>query len=93
MSNRVFQLNCWFEGHVQGVVFRYQSVCVAKGFEVTGFVYNLADGRVHLYAEGTEDEVLAFQAEVESDLKSYIRKCEIETGNGIRMCKNFIIKN
>ena len=66
---------------------------MAKGFEVTGFVYNLADGRVQLYAEGTEDEVLAFQAEVESDLKSYIRKCEIETGNGIRMCKNFIIKN
>ena len=37
MSNRVFQLNCWFEGHVQGVGFRYQTVCVAKGFEVTGF--------------------------------------------------------
>ena len=93
MSNRVFQLNCWFEGHVQGVGFRYQSVCVAKGFEVTGFVSNLADGRVHLYAEGTEDEVLAFHAEVECDLKSYIRKCEIETGNGVRECKNFTIKD
>ena len=93
MSIRVFKLNCWFEGHVQGVGFRYQTVCVAKGFEVTGFVCNLADGRVHLYAEGTEGEVRAFQAEVECDLKSYIRKCEIETENGVRMCNNFIIKD
>ena len=93
MSNRVFQLNCWFEGHVQGVGFRYQAVCVAKGFEVTGFVSNLADGRVHLYAEGIEGEVRAFQAEVECDLKSYIRKSEIETENGVRVCKSFIIRD
>ena len=93
MSNRVFQLNCWFEGHVQGVGFRYQTVCVAKGFEVTGFVCNLADGRVHLFAEGIEGEVRSFQAEVECDLKSYISKCEIETENGVRLCKNFTIKD
>ena len=48
MNISVFQLNCWFEGHVQGVGFRYQTICVAKGFEVTGFVHNLVDGRVHL---------------------------------------------
>lgn len=93
MVNRVFQLNCWFEGHVQGVGFRYQTVGVAKGFEVTGFVRNLADGRVHLYAEGEESEVLAFQAEVESELKSYIRGSEIQSGNGTRMCQNFRIEH
>lgn len=93
MDNRVFQLNCWFEGHVQGVGFRYQTVGVAKGFEVTGFVRNLADGRVHLYAEGEESEVVAFQAEVESELKSYIRETEIQTGNGTRMCENFRIEH
>ena len=93
MSSSVFQLNCWFEGHVQGVGFRYQTICVAKGFEVTGFIHNLADGRVHLYAEGAEDEVIAFQAEVESDLKSYVRKSEIETVKGARLYQSFTIKH
>lgn len=92
MDNRVFRINCWFEGHVQGVGFRYQTVAVAKGFEVTGFVSNLADGRVHLYAEGEESEVVAFQSEVESELKSYIRESEIQTGYGTRTCQNFRIQ-
>ena len=92
MDNRVFQINCWFEGHVQGVGFRYQTVAVNKGFEVTGFVRNLADGRVHLYAEGEESEVVAFQSEVESELKSYIRESEIQTGYGTRTCQNFRIE-
>ncbi len=63
MSDNVFRMNCWFEGHVQGVGFRYQTVNVAKGFEVTGSVRNLPDGRVHLYAEGEESEVTGFQRE------------------------------
>jgi acylphosphatase len=93
MENRVFQINCWFEGRVQGVGFRYQTVSVAKGFEVTGFVRNLADGRVHLYAEGEESEVVAFQAELESELKSYIRKTEVQTDSGPRACQNFRIEH
>lgn len=92
MDTTIFQLNCWFEGHVQGVGFRYQTVSVAKGFEVTGYVRNLADGRVHLYAEGEENEVVAFQAEVESELKDYIRASEIQTGQGTRTCENFRIQ-
>lgn len=93
MENRVFQLNCWFEGHVQGVGFRYQTVSVAKGFEVTGFVKNLSDGRVHLYAEGEEPEVSDFQKEVESELKDYIRETEIRTDYGTRSCQNFRIEH
>lgn len=92
MENRVFRMNCWFEGHVQGVGFRYQTVSVAKGFEVTGYVRNLIDGRVHLYVEGEESEVVAFQAEVESELKSYIREVEIKTDSGPRTCQNFRIE-
>jgi acylphosphatase len=93
MKNCVFQLNCWFEGHVQGVGFRYQTVGVAKGFEVTGFVKNLADGRVHLYAEGDESEVNEFQKEVESELRDYIRETEVKTGFGARMVENFRIEH
>ncbi|HKK17954.1 MAG TPA: acylphosphatase [Opitutales bacterium] len=91
MNDNVFQLNCWFEGRVQGVGFRYQTSGVAKGFEVTGWVKNLPDGRVHLYAEGGEDEVLAFQKEVAGELENYIRDTEIKTGSGPRACRGFSI--
>lgn len=91
MNNNVFQLNCWFEGRVQGVGFRYQTTGVAKGFEVTGTVKNLPDGRVQLYAEGEESEVRAFQAEVASELECYIRDAEIKTASGPRQCRGFKI--
>ena len=60
MANTVFQLECWFTGRVQGVGFRVQTLSIARGFEVTGTVRNLADGRVYLAAEGEQREVLSF---------------------------------
>lgn len=92
MNDRVFQINCWFEGHVQGVGFRYQTVQVAKGFEVTGTVRNLADGRVQLYAEGDEREVRAFLREVRDELESYIRATETKESQGPRACRDFGIR-
>lgn len=91
MIQSVFRMNCWFEGHVQGVGFRYQTMSVAKGFEVGGSVQNLTDGRVLLCAEGDESEVVAFQQAVGEELKSYIRKSEIKTDSGPRTCKSFRI--
>src|SRR5215470_10194518 len=38
----------FFSGRVQGVGFRYQTLQLAKGFEVSGWVMNLPDGRVQL---------------------------------------------
>ena len=52
----------------------------------------MVDGRVHLYAEGEETEVVAFQAEVESELKNYIKETEIKIGSGDRACRNFRIE-
>lgn len=66
----------FFSGHVQGVGFRYQTLQVAKGYEVSGFVRNLPDGRVQLEAEGQKAEVSAFVAGVEEHLAGYIRKVE-----------------
>lgn len=91
MSESVFCMDCWFEGRVQGVGFRYQTVSIAKGYEVTGSVRNLTDGRVHLVAEGDESEVRAFQEAIEDEMESYIRKSEIQTVWGPRNCKGFMI--
>lgn len=91
MSDIVFRISCWFEGHVQGVGFRFQTISVAKGYEVTGTVQNLPDGRVFLYAEGEESEAIEFQKEVESELQDYIRKTELKSDSGPRVTKNFRI--
>ncbi|MFM7182239.1 MAG: acylphosphatase [Verrucomicrobiales bacterium] len=67
-----------FEGRVQGVGFRYQTKQIAMGFEVTGWVQNLPDGRVEMEVMGPDDEVAAFLAAIEdSDLNGLIRKREI----------------
>ena len=68
-------MQVFYEGNVQGVGFRWSVRNIAKGFDVTGSVRNLADGRVELQATGNEEEVRAFlDAILESELRSHIRK-------------------
>jgi len=54
-------MSIYYSGSVQGVGFRYTAKSVAAGFEVTGTVRNLTDGRVELIAEGASDELEAFR--------------------------------
>jgi acylphosphatase len=64
-----------YSGHVQGVGFRYTVRQVATGFEVTGTVRNLPDGRVEVVAEGERAELDAFRAAIQdSGLGSLIRQ-------------------
>jgi len=72
----VYHENVFFSGHVQGVGFRYSTLHVARGYEVSGYVTNLADGRVQLEVEGSEAEVKAFVAAVEEHMHGHIRKTE-----------------
>jgi len=63
------RMQIFYSGRVQGVGFRYTAKSVATGFEVTGTVRNLPDGRVELVAEGAKDELKAFsQGILESGL-------------------------
>jgi acylphosphatase len=68
-------LQILFEGNVQGVGFRWSVKRIAKGFDVTGWVRNLPDGRVALQASGEDAEVRAFiEAIGQSELRAHIRK-------------------
>ena len=70
ISTQVF-----YEGNVQGVGFRYSVKQVAKGFDVIGWVRNLADGRVELQAAGEPAELAAFlEAIRNSHLRAHIQK-------------------
>ena len=55
------RMHIFYSGHVQGVGFRFTVKQVATGFEVTGTVRNLPDGRVELMAEGTKTELEGFR--------------------------------
>ena len=68
-------LQVFYEGHVQGVGFRWSVRHAAKGFDVTGWVRNLPDGRVELQVTGEEDEVRAFLDRVaQGELHALIHK-------------------
>jgi acylphosphatase len=75
LEQLMISLQVFYEGHVQGVGFRYTVRHIAKGFDVTGWVRNLPDGRVELQVTGDEGEVRAFLDQVaQSELHSLIRE-------------------
>ena len=72
------RMQIFYSGRVQGVGFRYSTKMLAQGYEVTGTVRNLADGRVELVVEGAREELEAFRKGMqESELGSFIRQEEI----------------
>ena len=80
------RMQIFYSGHVQGVGFRYTVKTVATGYEVTGCVRNLSDGRVELLAEGAREELESFRQGIrESGLDQLYtsRRCELGRGRTI----------
>ncbi len=65
------RLSMRYEGRVQGVGFRMNVADVARGFNVTGRVANVRDGSVDLQAEGSQEELLRFQAAIAERLNRF----------------------
>lgn len=63
-------LQVFYEGRVQGVGFRYTALRLAAGFDVSGYVRNLPDGRVEMVVAGEAKEFL--QALRGSELAGHI---------------------
>jgi acylphosphatase len=89
--NRV-RMTIFYSGRVQGVGFRYGTRAVAHGFEVTGTVRNLPDGRVELVAEGLREELEAFRLAIrEAGLGGFIRQEQILWGPAMGSHRGFAI--
>ncbi len=63
----------WYQGHVQGVGFRYNVAHLARRFDVAGYVRNLADGRVQLVCEGEDDQVESLVAAIAERMEGCIQ--------------------
>ena len=86
------RLQVLFSGRVQGIGFRYTVKQTALGYEVTGWVKNLADGRVELLVEGERGELEAFQAAIlEAGLRRFIRETQSDWSNGTGEFREFEI--
>lgn len=71
------RLHIFYSGRVQGIGFRYTVKALATGFELSGTVANLPDGRVELVAEGAKDELEAFRRAIQdSEVGRFVRNEE-----------------
>jgi acylphosphatase len=82
-----------FEGHVQGVGFRYTTKDLAKGFDVCGSIQNLADGSVEMQVMGEAAEIEDFLREIseESAVAHHIRQIRRESMPLLEGVKGFRI--
>ena len=70
----------YYTGRVQGVGFRYTARQLAAGYEVSGWVKNLADGRVEMLVvarEGEELEGFLEELRERSAVAHYIKEVEV----------------
>lgn len=79
----------YYEGKVQGVGFRAAILSLARGFDISGEVKNLPDGRVHLILQAEKEEVEEFLKAIrESHLSGHIsseQTTEIATPSSLRL--------
>jgi len=74
----------YYSGSVQGVGFRFTAEDLARQNNLTGWVKNLADGRVEIVAEGEAEPLNIFLGQIKQTLDYYIREEKIiwEPGTG-----------
>ena len=81
-----------FAGTVQGVGFRFEVMCLAEKLGLTGWVRNLADGRVEAEAQGGGDRI-AFLIQYMRSLKRLsVESVEREDLPVIPDEKDFIVR-
>ena len=82
-----------FEGRVQGVGFRFTTVEIARGYNVTGFVQNMPDGTVRLVVEGDQSVIQEFVAAIRSShIFNYVTRESVDWQKPLGDMKSFEIR-
>jgi len=85
-------MTVFFTGQVQGVGFRYTAKTVATGFEITGTIRNLPDGRVELVTEGGREELDAYRSALhDAGLAGFIRDEQVNWADAKNEFRGFEI--
>jgi acylphosphatase len=72
------RVHVYYSGMVQGVGFRFTAERIARTLGVSGWVKNLADGRVELVSEADERTLADFLGRIkDSSLRDYIQDTQI----------------
>jgi len=82
-----------YQGQVQGVGFRYTVCQIARDVPVTGYVKNLADGRVQLVAEGEPADVDRFLSMVSQRMGDYIERVQTQTTSATESFDDFGVRH
>ena len=81
-----------YSGRVQGVGFRYSVKVLTMGFDMTGTVRNLPDGRVELVAEGERGELDEFRRAIQdSEVGRFVRDETVTWSDAINRFRGFEI--
>jgi acylphosphatase len=86
------RVTLYYSGPVQGVGFRHTVRMLVNGYEVTGTVRNLDDGRVELIAEGPRAELEGLlEAVRQSEVGRFIRGEQSDWSDAINEFRSFEI--
>jgi len=67
-----------FTGRVQGVGFRFTAHRLAAQHQLTGWVRNLPDGAVEMFAQGPEHDIDACIADIQQSFSGYVTQTNIQ---------------
>ncbi|TDA26729.1 MAG: acylphosphatase [Archaeoglobi archaeon] len=82
----------YVSGIVQGVGFRYFTTRIARELGIKGFVKNLPDGRVYIYAVGEEESLEKFISTVrQGPPLAVVRDVEVRNAE-VREFERFEVK-
>lgn len=87
----VDRIHVIIKGRVQGVGFRRKTQQIAEALLLEGFVRNLPDSSVEIYAEGKKDILIQFIDEVSAAFRLHIEGihpatgCDIPSFNGFQI--------
>ncbi len=87
-------LHIYYSGTVQGVGFRFTVESTAAGLGLGGWVKNLSDGRVEVFCEGGEADLIFFANRINSGpMKNYISSQNAVWGESKNEFRDFTVRS